>query len=131
LVGLGWQTGQPNKTGRSRPGQSLWDFGGGRLSHDSPVPQVEREEAETRATKRENSITLAAPAGDEADSPDQVLASTILGAKEGQSPSAAKAARRHEAPNEPRPTASRCRPRPPAQVQRRGGSHSADRHGRQ
>jgi hypothetical protein len=81
---------------------------------------VEREEeAETRATKRENSITLAAPAGgDEADSPDQVLASTLLGAKEGRSPSAAKAVRHHEAPNEPRPTASRRRPVRPPPVQR-------------
>jgi hypothetical protein len=35
----------------------------------------------TRATKRENSIMLAAPAGDEADSPDQVPASTLLWAK--------------------------------------------------
>ncbi len=34
-----------------------------------------------RREKRENLITLAAPAGDEADSPDQVLASTLLGAK--------------------------------------------------
>jgi hypothetical protein len=66
------------------------DSGGGRRSHDPPVLQVEREEAETRATKREHSITLAAPVGDEADSPDQVLASTLLGAKGGLSPSAAK-----------------------------------------
>ncbi len=58
-----------------------WDSGGGRRSHDPPVLQVERKEAGTRATEREHSITLAAPAGDEADSPDQVLASTLLGAK--------------------------------------------------
>ncbi len=56
------------------------DSGRGRSS------EVEREpeEAGTRlgAAKRENSnysITLAAPAGDEADIPDQVLASTRLG----------------------------------------------------
>ncbi len=60
---------------------SGYDSGGGRRSHDPPVLRVEREEAGTRATKREHSITLAAPVGDEADSPDQVLASTLLGAK--------------------------------------------------
>ena len=64
------------------------DSEGGRCSHGSPVQQVGSEEARTRATKRENSITLAAPAGDEADSPDQVLASTLLGAKRGPKPPA-------------------------------------------
>ncbi len=57
------------------------DSGGGRRSHDPPVLQVKRKEAGTRATEREHSIKLAAPAGDETDSPDQVLASTLLGAK--------------------------------------------------
>jgi hypothetical protein len=59
-----------------------------RLGRGPPLPRLAgatggREKARTRATKRENSITLAAPAGDEADSPDQVLASTLLGAKGG------------------------------------------------
>jgi hypothetical protein len=40
---------------------------------------VEREEAGTRATKREHSITLAAPAGNEPDQVTcQVLPSTLL-----------------------------------------------------
>ncbi len=68
----------------------LQDSGGGRRSRDPPVLQVEREEAGTRATKREHSIKLAAPAGDEADSPNKVLASTPLGAKGCLSPSVAK-----------------------------------------
>ncbi len=58
------------------------------LGRGPPLPRLagataRREKARTRATKRENSITLAPPAGDEADSPDQVLASTLLGAKGG------------------------------------------------
>jgi hypothetical protein len=62
-----------------------------RLGRGPPLPRLAGatsggEEARTRATKRENSITLAAPAGDEADSPDQVLASTLLGAKEAWAP---------------------------------------------
>jgi hypothetical protein len=54
---------------------------------------------------------FAAPAGDEADSPDQVLPRHCSGQKEG--PSAAKATWRHEAPSEPRPTARRRPVRPP------------------
>ena len=108
------------------------DSGEGRRSHDPPVLPVERKEAGTRATEREHSITLAAPVGDEADSPDQVLASTLLGAKGGSGPQRSQAARRHEAPSEPRPTASKRRPvRPPRSRgprARRDGSHSVNRH---
>ena len=108
-----------------------------RLGRGPPLPRLAGatsggEEARTRATKRENSITLAAPAGDEADSPDQVLASTLLGAKGGPGPQRSQAARRHEAPSEPRPTASKRRPvRPPRSRgprARRDGSHSVNRH---
>jgi hypothetical protein len=108
----------------------------GRRSHDPPVLQVERKEAGTRATKREHSITLAAPAGDEADRLDQVpgLASTLRGAAE---PQRSKEAQRDEAPSEPRPTATKRRPvRPPcletrarsAGRQSRRGASSVDRH---
>jgi hypothetical protein len=69
---------------RSAPHPKVWKG----LGRGPPLPRLAgatggREKAKTRATKRENSITLAAPAGDEADSPDQVLASTLLGAKGG------------------------------------------------
>ncbi len=69
------------------------------------------EEARTRATKRENSITFAAPACDEADSPDQVLASTLLGAKGGLGPSAAKRRGAMRLPRSGRPAAA---PGPPS-----------------
>jgi hypothetical protein len=112
-----------------------------RLGRGPPLPPLAgassgREEVGTRATKRENSFTLAAPAGDEPRRPTARTRSWLAhcsGQKGGGGGAQrSRAALYHEAPSEQRPTASKRRPvRPPRSRgtrAQRGGSHSADRH---
>ena len=110
------------------------DSGGGRCSHGSPVQQweVRRRGPEPRSVRIQSRLRLRP-----AMRPTARTRSWLAHCSEqsgGRSPQRSKAARRHEAPNEPRPTVSRrCPVRPPGPEARarRGDSHSANRHGRQ
>jgi hypothetical protein len=121
-------------TRRTRPHRIVTDprdSGGGRRSHGSPVHPVEgrRRGPEPRSVRIQSRLRLRPAMRPTARTRSWPA---HCSGQRGPKLQRSKAARRHEAPSEPRPTASKRRPVRPPRTRgtraRRDGSHSVDRH---